>query len=245
MSSPVIVLWSAPRSRSTAFFRSMLERGDLLALHEPLEGLAYIGPIEVGARTFTSPESLVWWLLAGDAKQPVFLKETVNPRVLEMVHAQPSFLRTAHHAFLIRDPLEIAASWWALEGDMRILDTGVEALYELFIAVGSAGGSPPAVIDSDDLVTQPASTMHTFCDAVGLPFVDGALQWESGVPAAWARTARWHVEASASTGFVAPSSPDRHGLESHDEVRRFDARHRPFYDALRAFRLVIDVPPST
>ena len=36
---PVFALWSAPRSRSTAFFRSMLERGDLLALHETLEGL--------------------------------------------------------------------------------------------------------------------------------------------------------------------------------------------------------------
>jgi hypothetical protein len=40
---PVLALWSAPRARSTAFFRSMLERGDLLALHEPFEGLMYFG----------------------------------------------------------------------------------------------------------------------------------------------------------------------------------------------------------
>lgn len=31
----VFALWSAPRARSTAFFRSMAERGDLTVLHEP------------------------------------------------------------------------------------------------------------------------------------------------------------------------------------------------------------------
>ena len=31
----VIALWAAPRSRSTAFFASMLEHGKVLALHEP------------------------------------------------------------------------------------------------------------------------------------------------------------------------------------------------------------------
>ena len=54
---PVFALWSAPRARSTAFFRSMLERGDLLALHEPLEGLIYFGDTEVEGRTFRSPAS--------------------------------------------------------------------------------------------------------------------------------------------------------------------------------------------
>ena len=61
-SMPVFALWSAPRARSTAFFRSMLERGDLLALHEPFEGLLYFGDTEVEGRTFESPASLLAWL---------------------------------------------------------------------------------------------------------------------------------------------------------------------------------------
>src|SRR5688572_16972408 len=60
---PLFALWSAPRACSTAFFRSMLERGDLLALHEPLEGLIYFGGTEVQGRTFESPTSLLAWLL--------------------------------------------------------------------------------------------------------------------------------------------------------------------------------------
>jgi hypothetical protein len=31
----MLMLWSAPRSRSTAFYRMMIERGDFTAVHEP------------------------------------------------------------------------------------------------------------------------------------------------------------------------------------------------------------------
>src|SRR4051812_13134753 len=80
-SMPVFALWSAPRARSTAFFRSMLERGDLLALHEPLEGLIYFGSSEVEGRTFESATSLLAWLRDETDDINVFLKETTDHRV--------------------------------------------------------------------------------------------------------------------------------------------------------------------
>ncbi len=40
---PVFALWSAPRALSTACFRSMVERGDVIALHEPFCNLADFG----------------------------------------------------------------------------------------------------------------------------------------------------------------------------------------------------------
>lgn len=42
----VYTLWSAPRARSTAFFVSMAERGDMLALHEPFWNLQAFGAVE-------------------------------------------------------------------------------------------------------------------------------------------------------------------------------------------------------
>lgn len=240
----VFALWSAPRSRSTAFFRSMLERGDLLALHEPLEGLLYIGGLEVEAHGFESPKSLLAWLLDGTTSS-VFLKETVNRAVLDLACVDRRFLAEVHHAFLIRRPEEIAASWYALEADMRIQETGIQALHELYIAVHDASGHPPVVIDSDDLVTRPDATMRTYCAAVGLPFVAGAMSWDAGSRAEWERTARWHEDASASTGFIARRQADRHSLESHSEVRRFADRHRPFYEQLRSHRIRLDPPAGS
>jgi hypothetical protein len=240
---PVFALWSAPRSRSTVFLRSMLERGDLLALHEPLEGLHFIGPTQIAGRTFESPSELLRWLVHDTKDRAVFLKETVNPPVQEIVLADRRFLAEVHHAFLIRRPEEIAMSWYALEGDMRIVDTGLEMLRDLFVAVGTADGHAPVVIDSGDLIARPAETMAAYCASVGLPFLAGALQWEPGERPEWSRSSRWHADVAGSRGFHPPHHPDRRALASHPEVVRFARRHLPFYEELRYHRL--DVAPST
>ncbi len=234
---PVLALWSAPRSRSTAFFRSIVERADLLALHEPLEGLHFIGPLEIEGQTFESTRELLAWLVEGADSRRVFLKETVNAPVQARVVDDRRFLAEARHAFLIRRPDEIAASWFAIEHEMRILDTGMQLLHELFVAVQDAGGHPPVVIDSDDLLADPATTMAAYCAAVGLPFIPAALHWQPGQRAEWARSSRWHEDAAASSGFDAPPRPDRHGLAAHPDVARFTERHRPFYEELRRHRL--------
>jgi hypothetical protein len=240
---PVRALWSAPRSRSTAFFRSIVERGDLLALHEPLEGLHFIGPLQIDGQAFESPPELLAWLVEDTSGRSVFLKETVNPPVQGSVLDDRRFLAEARHAFLIRRPEEIAASWFALEHDMRIFDTGLRLLHDLFVAVQNAGGHPPVVIDSQDLVANPAATMAAYCAAVELPFIADALNWHPGQRSEWARSSRWHEDAATSSGFEAPDRPDRHGLATHPEVARFTERHTPFYEDLCRYRL--DIPSAT
>jgi hypothetical protein len=215
----------------------MVERGDLLALHEPLEGLHFIGPLEVEGRTFEAPPELLAWLVGETGGRTVFLKETVNPPVQACVLDDRRFLVEARHAFLIRRPEEIAASWLALEPDLRIFDTGLELLHGLFVAVRDAGGHPPVVVDSDDLVAHPAATMAAYCAAVGLPFLPEALTWEPGPRPEWARSSRWHQDAAASSGFDEPARPDRHVLATHPDVARFAERHTPFYEELRRHRL--------
>jgi len=234
---PVFALWSAPRARSTAFFRSMLERGDALALHEPFEGLMYFGDTEVEGRTFESPASLLAWLREETHAVSVFLKETTDYRVREVVLADRRFLAEARHAFLIRRPEEIAASLYALEPDMRVEGIGLEALHELHVAVRDAGGHRPVVIDSDDVVARPEATMAAYCAAVELPFIPEALTWEPGERPEWRRSARWHADVSASSGFEQRERRYTHTVESSDELARFAAHHLPFYEQLHAERL--------
>jgi Sulfotransferase domain len=221
----------------------MVERGDLLALHELLEELHFIGPLQIDGQTFESPPELLAWLVEDTSGRIVFLKETVNPPVQRWVVDDRRFLAEARHAFLIRRPEEIAASWFALEHDMRIFDTGLRLLHDLFVAVQNAGGHPPVVIDSEDLVENPAATMAAYCAAVELPFIPDALHWQPGQRSEWTRSSRWHEDAAASSGFEAPARRDRHGLTTHPDVARFTERHTPFYDELRRYRLY--VPPAT
>ena len=235
----VLMLWSAPRSRSTAFFRSIVERGDLIAVHEPLEGLHFIGPLHIDGQTFASPRELLAWFVEDSSDRTVFVKETVNPPVQQIVVNDRRFLAEARHAFLIRRPDEIAASWFALEHDTRIFDTGLRLLHDLYLAVRNGHGHPPIVIDSEDLVANPAATMAAYCAAVELPFIADALHWQPGHRPEWGRSARWHEDAAASSSFQAPVRRNRHGLATHPEIARFAARHAAYYEDLHRHRLRI------
>ena len=120
---------------------------------------------------------------------------------------------------------------------MRIDEIGLEALHELHAAVRDAGGHRPVVIDSDDLVARPEATMAAYCAAVELPFIPEALTWEPGERPEWRRSARWHADVSASSGFEQRERTYTHTVESSDELARFAAHHLPFYEQLHAQRL--------
>jgi len=236
----VFALWSAPRARSTAFFRSMAERDDMTVLHEPFYYLKDFGKTEAEGRTFDSPASLLTWLRDETHGMRVFLKDTTDHRHADVL-ADRRFLAEARHAFLIRRPEEIAASYYALFPDMSIDAIGLETMCELRAAVGDAGGNPSVVIDSADLVARPEATMAAYCAAVGLPFIPRALSWAPGERTEWRRSARWHTEVSASTGFGRHQRAYPHTVENSDRLARFAAHHLPFYERLYAQRL--DVTP--
>jgi Sulfotransferase domain len=93
------------------------------------------------------------------------------------------------------------------------------------------------VIDSDDLVARPAATMAAYCSAVGLPFKPQALSWQPGERREWRRSARWHADVSASSGFERRERVYRHTVENSADLARFAAHHRPFYEQLYAQRM--------
>ena len=213
----------------------------MTVLHEPFCNLRDHGETEAGARTFDSSLSLLAWLRDQTQGMSVFLKDTPHPAGFRDVLADRRFLAVARHAFLIRRPEEIAASNYAVHPGMSINAIGMEMLCELRAAVRDAGGATSVVIDSDDLVTRPEATMAAYCAAVGLPFIPRALAWEPGDRPEWRRSARWHVDVSASSCFERRQHTYPHNVENSPDLARFAAHHQPFYERLYAERL--DVTP--
>jgi hypothetical protein len=219
----------------------MVERGDMTALHEPFCNLRDYGETDAGARTFDSPLSLLAWLRDETHDIRVFLKDHPPTAYVRDVLADRRFLAKSRHAFLIRRPEEIAASSYALHPSRNVVAIGLERLCEVQAAVRDAGAEASVVIDSDDLVARPEATMAAYCAAVGLPFIPRALSWEPGERPEWRRSARWHVDVSASSGFERRERVYPHTVENSAEVARLAAHHRPFYEQLYAQRL--DVTP--
>ena len=234
----LITLWAAPRSRSTAFFRYMLEHGGLLALHEPFDNIADYGSTEVNGHLVSDPAELITTLLGLAGTATVFFKETTDRRH-RAVLADRRFLTEVTHTFLIRAPAEIADSIYAIRPEMTLSEIGLEHAYDLYQAILAAGGAQPVVVDSADLMADPAATMAAYCAAVGIPFSRPALRWAPGDRDEWRLSARWHARVSESTGFTQSATSYAITTANNAMLARFSTHHGPFYRALRAHRIAI------
>jgi hypothetical protein len=231
----LLALWSAPRSRSTAFLRMMAQRGDHIVLHEPFSHVADFGRTVVGGREVRSEPELIAALTAAGRTGRVFFKDTTDFRYPHVL-ADERFLRGATHTFIIRRPEAVLASCYALVEDLRCQDVGIERLFEIFAAVDALTGRP-VVISSDDLVERPDATVRAYCAAVGIPFRPEALRWPAGVLPEWRSTLRWHERTSRTDGFVSTPATYRDTVANNDVLARYYRHHLPFYERLYAARL--------
>jgi hypothetical protein len=232
----ILALWSMPRSRSTAFFRMMAERGDFQVLHEPFSNLVEFGRTDVGGRTVRSQRAVVDAIRDLAADGPVFFKDTTDERYAAVL-SDVDFLRAATHTFLIRHPGETIASYHALNPGVRCDQIGAEYLHEIHRRTAEVTGADPVVLDAADLVADPERVVRAYCLRVGIPHLPHALSWSAGERSEWHPTARWHRDASASTGFT--TTPGRYGLDvaSHPVLSEYLRHHLPFYDDLHRGRL--------
>jgi hypothetical protein len=247
-----LMLWSAPRSRSTAFFRMMAERGDFTLVHEPFSYLVMYGHTDVGGTRVTSGPELLKVLL--ELPGQVFVKDTTGARYPEFL-ATPEFLETTQyldgvtHTFLIRDPRETIPSYLKLEPGTPIERIGFEVLHDIYTAVAERTGRPPVVIDAADLVRDPEGTVKAYCTATGIPFIREALSWDQSQRPEWQLSRRWHEGVAASTGLgaLSPGSASVPGAGSpvfagsvpvpDAEAAPYLRHHLPYYEALHARRL--------
>ncbi|MEU3947681.1 sulfotransferase family protein [Streptomyces sp. NPDC029526] len=233
----LVVLWSAPRCRSTVFSRSIAERGDFLVLHEPFSHLADFGREEIEGVVCRTEAEVIARLLALGRERRVFVKDTTDFR-FPGVLADTRFLTEARHTFIVRDPREAIASHYGLNPGLGRDEIGFAWLREIHDRVVAVTGTEPAVVDAADLVAAPADTLRAYCAAIGVPFLEHALAWRPGGLPSWRKTARWHRDASAS-GTISPAVTSRPALDvpRHPVLGPFYLHHLPHYEHLWQRRL--------
>jgi len=235
--SKPIVLWAVPRSRSTAFLRIMLERGDLEVAHEPFSYLQTDGHFEFAGRHVTSPIELLDAMLEVNAEgRRVFAKDTSDYTYTPLFEDERLF-GDVINTFMIREPRSAISSHYAINPEATLDEYGFEYLHAIFDAVRSATGEIPLVIDGDDLVADPEATVRAYCERVGLEFMPEAMRWDPGQQESWQRTNRWHSEVAESSGLVAKAPERRETPDTNEHLRRVAEHHQPFYDALARHRL--------
>jgi hypothetical protein len=233
-----IAMWSGPRTVSTALMRSFENRPDTVVVDEPLyafylarTGVDHPGRDEVIA-SMPADWRLVLTQLAADpvpGGAPVYYQKHMTHHLLPEVDRNA--LAGLTHAFLIRDPRRLLASYARVRSRPVLGDLGLEQQVEIFRAFGGP------VIDSADILRAPRPALEALCDALGIGFHAAMLSWPAGprpTDGVWARY--WYDSVWRSTGF-GPATAPAADVDLPPELEPLAAQCLPFYDELAARRL--------
>ena len=237
-----IAMWSGPRNISTAMMRAWENRPDTAVMDEPFygaylanTGLAHPMRDEVLAAHETSWEKIAE-ACATVASAPVVYQKHMCQH---MIAAAPrDWMRSVRHAFLIRPPAAVAASFRKGWSGMGASDLGYRRQVELFDEVCQITGFAPPVVEARDVLERPEAMLRALCGALGAPFHEAMLSWPSGSRASdgvWG--AHWYRTVNGSTGFVATAETADDAASVPDELAIIVEESLPFYEQLRGWRL--------
>ncbi len=235
-----VCLWSGPGNVSTALMYSFAQRADTKVVDEPLYGhyLRVTGaqhPLrdEVLAAVNTDGNEVMRELLnaaADDANKVLFMKQMAH----HLVELDQGFMQQTRNVFLIRDPREMLPSLTIQLPNARLKDTGLATQWQLYERL-VAGGQNPAVLDSRELLLDPAGVLARLCEHLGIDYTDDMLTWTAGARAEdgiWA--SHWYHAVHKSEGFAPYGAKGSFPEDLQDLL----AECRPWYDKLFAHAIL-------
>ena len=80
------------------------------------------------------------------------------------------WLKDVTNCFLIREPLRVVASYRLKQPDVKVEGLGYLQQAEIFQRVADHRGEPPIVIDSKEMLVNPAAGLKLLCAALEIPF---------------------------------------------------------------------------
>ena len=236
-----IAMWSGPRNISTAMMRSFGSRADCFVSDEPYYG-AYLrdtGYAHPMADEIVPAMDCDWASITRTLSG-----EPVNGSAIWYQKHMPSemvgpvdisHLNSHRHAFLIRDPKRMIASYAKKMEVVTFEDMGLERLHLYFRMEADRLGHAPPIVEGADILDSPQPMLEKLCATLDIPWDSAMLQWEPGrrdTDGVWAP--HWYGRVEASTGF---EGNDRGDVDLPDDYRALYERCRPHYEALRAHRL--------
>ena len=221
----------------------MRERGDLTVLHEPFMYFFYLSKAWANCPHFhpdpthpTDYEGIRDMIRTLAETGPVFVKDMayyVLPELLDDL----SFSRNAHHAFLVRQPVEAILSYAKLDPDFTSEEVGIEGQWQLFTGLVEAG-LDPIVLRSEALRSDPKGQIGGYWRAVGLEPKPAAFEWNSDLPDGWQHVKDWHDDVLQS-GAIRPPDNNRDQAQElallPDRFTEMCRHHQTFYEKLIAF----------
>jgi hypothetical protein len=236
-----IAMWSGPRNLSTAMMRSFGNRADTFVSDEPYYGafLETTGADHPMREAIVAAMDCDWRsiarTLAGPVPggKPVWYQKHMWHHIVGPVGYDDFGGFT--HAFLIRDPATMIASYLRKREAAAFEDFGLDRQAEFFEREADRLGAAPPVVDAGDVLRDPDGTLSALCGRLGLAFDPAMLSWPPGrreTDGAWAP--HWYQKVESSTGF---GPPEEEPAALEGEAARVAEQCMPYYERLAAHRV--------
>jgi hypothetical protein len=236
-----IAMWSGPRNLSTAMMRSFSSRADTLVSDEPFYGcfLKSTGadhPLrEEVIAAMDCDWASVMKTLSGPAPDgsPVWYQKHMWHHMAGPIGYDDFAGFT--HAFLIREPERMIASYLRKREAAAFEDFGLEQQAEFFEREADRLGKAPPVVDANDVLANPEGALSKLCGALNVAWDPAMLSWAPGrreTDGVWAE--HWYAAVEASTGF---GPPETGPVELPADAQRLADRCRSYYERLAEYRL--------
>ncbi|MEH6791867.1 sulfotransferase [Parasphingorhabdus sp.] len=242
MKNPIrIAMWSGPRNISTAMMRSFSGRSDCAVTDEPFYGafLRTTGQRQPMADEVIASMDCDWQSVVDSMRGPVpggqplwYQKHMPHHMVADISIAD---FPDHRHAFLIRDPSRVVASYTAKRVEVTADDLGYARQLDYVEQAAQMTGKPPIILDSANILRDPEAHLKALCSALEIPWDAGMLRWPAGprdTDGIWA--SHWYGRVLETTGFgeTESAAPDL-----SDEVRRIADACQPLYESLSRYRI--------
>lgn len=236
-----IAMWSGPRNISTAMMRSFESRADCAVTDEPFYG-AFLK--QTGARQPLADETMAsmdcaWDSIAETMRGPApcgaplwYQKHMPHHMVADI--SIDDFPDHAH-AFLIRDPARVIASYAAKGVNVVFENLGFGRMVDYFEREADRQGKAPPVIDSTDVLRDPETVLSRLCAALDIPWDEAMLRWQPGrrdTDGYWGR--HWYNRVEESSGFAPPPKDEAAVPEAGRAVYE---QALPYYEKLAEHRI--------
>ena len=242
MTNPIrIAMWSGPRNISTAMMRSFGGRSDCAVSDEPFYGafLKTTGQRQPMADEVIESMDCDWHSVADSMRGPVpggqplwYQKHMPHHMVADVSIGD---FPDHRHAFLIRDPVRVVASYAAKRVEVNAEDLGYARQLDYVDQAAQITGKPPIVLDSADIVRDPEVHLKALCHALEIRWDAGMLKWEAGPrdsDGIWA--AHWYGRVLETTGFGGSESA---APQLDAAAQRIADACQPWYERLSAYKI--------
>jgi len=242
--SNTIAMWSGPRNISTALMRSFENRSNCFVSDEPFysyflhkTGLQHPLRDEIIKSGLINYNEIIKYITGPiPSSKKIWYQKHMAHHILP--ESDMNWIKNMKNCLLIRHPSEVILSYSKKNKINSIEQLGYLQQIKIYKILFEEIGTPPIIIDAQDLLQEPKKMLINICGNLRIKFDEKMLSWPLGsrkTDGIWGKY--WYKQVEASIGFKPYIKTDRIIPSKYQIIYDKCMRH---YDFLYQNRIILN-----